>query len=442
MFRLFRSGPLSSSSFRHLVTALWVNDLGNAIGEVALAILVYDRTGSPLASASLFLALRFLPATVSPLLTAYAEALSPRIVLTILYVLEGCVFAGIATLTHHFSLPLILVLVAIDGGLAIVSGALARSAITNNLLPIGFLREGNGIANLGTMVAFAAGPVIGGLLVAERSASTALYADAATFLVTALVIVTTPKITIASDREAGASGRFKAGIAVLRERPAVRRMLIAMVLTFALGSVAVPIEVVFAQTTLHAGSSGYGLLITAWGVGMIGGGLLFTLGAEVPLMRLLGFTTGLVAVGYLGLAISPTLAVACAFSCVGGTGNGAAWVAAMTAIQERIPLNAQSSVMSVLYGLDRVMPALAFVIGGVIAAVSSPRIAYAVAGVGTALALVFFLIRPIDRVQLNTIGEQPNHDQPPEAQNGSAGDGEPEEIQAYDRNLRTTSTFS
>lgn len=439
---MFRSGPLSSGSFRHLVTAFWINDLGDAIGEVALAILVYDRTGSPLASASLFLALRFLPAAVSPMLTAYAEGLSPRIVLTTLYVLEGCVFAGIATLTHHFSLPLVLVLVAIDGGLAIVAGALGRSAITNNLMAAGLLREGNGIANMGSMVAFASGPVIGGAIVAGRGAGTALYVDAATFLVTALVIVTAPKITIATDRAAGASGRMKAGVEVLRTRPAVRRMLIAMVLTFALGSIAVPIEVVFAQTTLHAGASGYGLLITAWGIGMILGGALFTLSASVPLMRLLGATTALVAIGYGGLAISPTLAVACAFSCVGGTGNGAAWVAAMTAIQERIPLQSQSSVMSVLYGLDQVMPALAFLLGGVITAVSSARVAYAAAGAGTALALVFFMVRPIDRVQLNTIREHPDEEPHEAARNGHVADDKPEGIVPFDRNLTTTTTMS
>ena len=79
---MFESGPLRFSTFRHLVTALWVNDLGNAIGEVALAVLVYDRTGSALASATLFLALRFLPAVLSTPLAAYAEVFPPRILLT------------------------------------------------------------------------------------------------------------------------------------------------------------------------------------------------------------------------------------------------------------------------------------------------------------------------------------------------------------------------
>jgi MFS family permease len=439
---MFESGPLRFSTFRHLVTALWVNDLGNAIGEVALAVLVYDRTGSAVASATLFLALRFLPAVLSTPLAAYAEVFPPRILLTVLYLLEACLFAGIAVVTHHFSLPLVLGLVAVDGVAAILAGTLARSAITNNLITAGLLREGNGIANLGSMVAFAAGPVVAGAIVAWHGASTALLIDAASFLVTALVIVTAPKITIASDHEAGAAGRIKAGVAVLRTRPSVRRLLIAITLTFALSSIAVPIEVVFAQRTLHAGSTGYGLLLASWGVGMIVGGAVFTLGKGIRLMPLLGFSTALVAIGYGGLAISPTLAVACAFSWLGGTGNGAAWVAAMTAIQERTPLHAQSAVTSVLYALDQVMPAVGFVIGGVITAASSPRVAYAVSGIGTALALAFFVIRPIDRVPLNTIDEQPTHGLIVDPDQLAADGIDSEEIQSIGRNFIPTSQIS
>ncbi len=329
---------LRNAGFRHLAAALSINEFGNAIGEVALALLVYDRTGSAIASATLFLALRFFPALLAPLLTTYVEVLHPRVVLTVLYIAEAALFAAIASVAHRFSLALVLALVTLDGVLAIVATTLNRSAITNNLVGVGLLREGNGIVNLGAMIAFAAGPVVAGALVAWHGASLALLVDAGSFLLTALVIATAPGLRIESDHETGTAGRFKAGMAILRTRPTVRRLLFAIALTLGLASVAVPIEVVFAQKTLHAGSSGYGFLLTSWGAGMLIGGVAFTLGHSFPLMRILGYSTAMVAIGYGGLALSPTLAVACAFSLVGGTGNGAAWVAAMTAIQQRIPL--------------------------------------------------------------------------------------------------------
>lgn len=395
--------PLRSAAFRHLAAALWVNETGNAVGEVALSLLVYDRTGSPLATATLFVSLRCLPALLAPLLTTYAEALNPRAVLSCMYVVEAGLFVGIAALARHFSLPLVLAAVVADGAFAIVATTLNRSAITNNLMTPGLLRQGNGLVNLGTMVAFAVGPVIAGSVVAWSGARTALLLDALSFLVAAAVIASARGVGIESDREAGALGRIKTGAAILRTRRTLRRLIIAVTVTVGLASVADPIQVVFARTTLHAGSTGYGLLLGTWGLGMVIGGGAFAVARDFPLMKMLGYSTALLAFGYCGIALSPTLLVACVLSCLGGIGNGAAWVAAMTATQERIPLSAQSTVMSLLYALNLMTPAVGFAIGGIVTSLSSPRLAYAIAGLGTALAVVSCVIRPIDRAGSDSV---------------------------------------
>jgi MFS family permease len=106
-------------------------------------------------------------------------------------------------------------------------------------------------------------------------------------------------------------------------------------------------------------------------------------------------------VGYCGLAAAPTLVVACAFSCVGGAGNSAAWVAAGTALQERTPLNRQAAVMAVLEAFNQVMPALGFIVGGAVTALTSARMAYAISAAGIAVVVVWFSFRPIDRVPLD-----------------------------------------
>ena len=91
--------------FRRLAGAYTINELGNWIGDIALAILVFDRTGSSIATAGLFLALRFLPAILAPLLTTRTEVISPRRVLPALYIGEGVIFGLIALLARSFSLP-------------------------------------------------------------------------------------------------------------------------------------------------------------------------------------------------------------------------------------------------------------------------------------------------------------------------------------------------
>ncbi len=309
-------------------------------GEIALTILVYDRTHSPLITAALFLALRFLPALLAPLLTARVEAMRARRVLPILYVLEAVLFAGMALLVAHQAwIPAVLALAALDGALAIVAKTLTRSATARGLLKQGLLREGNAIVNLGWMGSTACAPLISGGLVAWKGAQAALLVDAATFLIAAAIIGTAAGIHVESDRDAGFMERLRSGLALIRRPGPIRRLLFALGLVMLLSAVPLPIEVVFAKHVLHAGDSGYGLLISSWGVGMVIGGAIFAGLGRLPLTKIFVAGMFVVALGYGVLAAAPTLAFACLGSVIGGIGNGAGWVAAVTALQERIPLH-------------------------------------------------------------------------------------------------------
>jgi MFS family permease len=375
------SRPLRSAAFRHLAAAYWVNEFGNWIGEIALTLLVYDRTHSALATAGLFLALRFLPALVAPFLTVRVETLRARVVVTVLYVIEGFFFGGIAWLAHHFSLGAVLALGGLDGLLAITAKALTRSATASRLRDDGLLREGNGILNLGAMTSTAGSPVIAGVLVAWRGAAAALLLDAATFLAAALIIATAPEIRLTAEAKLSFTRRLDEVVAQVRGHLPLRRLLVAIALVMAVGAIPVPIEVVFVRHTLRDSASAYGLLLGSWGIGMVIGGAGFIAGSRAGLNRLLVVGVLLTALGYGGIAASPTLAVACVFSAIGGIGNGAAWVAAVTAVQEVTSPGSQSAVMSVLEGLNQVMPAIGFVIGGLLTAATSTRVAFGVAAV-------------------------------------------------------------
>jgi MFS family permease len=425
--------PLRSAVFRHLAAAYWVNELGNWIGEIALTILVYDRTHSPLGTAALFLAMRFVPALLAPFVTVRAETAHPRLLLTLMYLLEAAFFGGIAFLTHHFVFSVLFVLCALDGVLAIAAKALTRSATANHLLEQGLLREGNGILNLGVMASLACAPVIAGGLVAANGAQTALFVDAGTFVLTAVIVALAPGLHMESDQTSGFIGRARNGLSAVRDRRSVRRLIFAVALTMLLGAVPIPIEVVFAKHTLHAGDNGYGFLLGSWGVGMVIGGTAFAVVREWRLTTVFVVGTLLTAIGYGVLAGAPTLAVACAGSAVGGLGNGASWIAAVTAIQERIPLNTQSAVMAVLEGLNQVVPALGFIAGGVITLLSSARIAYAIAALGVAAVVLAFSARPIDQVFVRPLSSGGNSEPPPQ---------EMQDIDAMTRSHVLHSTFT
>lgn len=396
--------PLRATTFRHLAAAYWTNELGNLVGDVALAILVFDRTNSAVATAVLFVALRFAPAAVAQLLTSRVEAAAARRVLPVLYALEAALFVAMAAVSRDFSLPAILVLAACDGVLAITAKALTRSASANHLMRRDLLREGNAILNLGTMASLALGPAIGGVIVAWQGAGAALLVDAATFVVTALIVATTPRLHIASDTEINAAGRRRAGLEAIRSRPLLVKLFLACGIALMLASIAVPVEVVFAKRTLNAGDTGYGALLAAWGAGMVLGGALFAFSSRFRITLVLGVSAAIIALGYGGLAISPTLAIACAFSVLGGTGNGVAGIAAITAIQQEIPLTAQSAVMAVLEGVNQVMPGIGFIAGGALTAIYSARLAYAVSAIGVGVVILVSAARPLLRVGRPAIG--------------------------------------
>lgn len=386
------TGPLRLRDFRHLAAAATINELGNWIGELALAILVFDRTGSALATAALFLSLRFAPALLGPLLTAHAEALPPRRLLPALYLLEAVLFAALALTPAHTPLAVLLALCALDGTLAIAAGAVTRGATAMTLVDRGLLREGNALLNLGTMAASALGPVIAGVAVAAWSARAALALDAASFVLVAAIVVSARTLQLESDTEIDAAGRLRAGLALIRNQPGLQQMLAGLGLALLFGAIAVPIEVVFAKQTLHAGDTGYGLLLASWGVGQIVGGTVFATASRVRIAYVLVAAAALIAAGYGGLAISPSLAVACAFSCLGGAGNGCGGVAAITALQQAIPMARQSAVMAVVGAVTTVATATGFIVGGAVTAASSPRIAYAVSGAGVLLVLAAALL--------------------------------------------------
>ena len=115
---------------------------------------------------------------------------------------------------------------------------------------------------------------------------------------------------------------------------------------------------------------------------MLFGSLVFARLRRAPLPLLLLCSTLAIAAGYLGMAVAPTLAVACVASALGGTGNGVQWVAVVSAVQELTAATMQARVISVLESIASALPAVGFVLGGLIATVYSPRATFAFAGIG------------------------------------------------------------
>lgn len=409
--------PLRRSPFRRLALSYAVNEMGDWLGIVALSVLVFELTGSPLATTALFMGTGFLPALMTPFFVARLERPPPRFVLPAIYAAEAAAFGALALLADHFSLAAIVAIAAVDGALALTGKTLTRAVTATMLEPYGELRAGNAVLNIAFTGGAAVGPALAGAAVAAVGVQSALLLDAASFyLIACIVLSARPLPQPEPEGEARLRERVKAGLGYIRRTPTLRRLLAAEAGALVFFSLALPIEVIYAKETLGAGDAGYGLLLGSWGAGMVCGSIVFATLRRARLPLLLFFSTLAIGASYLGMAGAQTLAVACAATIVGGTGNGIQWVALVSAVQELTAPAMQARVLGTLESSASATPGLGFVLGGLIASQWSTRAAFLVAGAGVlvilaASALVLGRNWPVDGAKESPEGVDPTADE-------------------------------
>ena len=153
-----------------------------------------------------------------------------------------------------------------------------------------------------------------------------------------------------------------------------------------------PIEVTYAKATLHAGDRGLGLLLTAWGAGAVLGSAVFARFVKRPLGGMLGVGTVAIGLAYVGFAVAPSLGLACVAAALGGVGNGLQMPSLISIVQRITPQNLQGRMMGAVESLSALCRAIGLPLGGILVALSSPRIAFVIVGSG-AVATTAALIR-------------------------------------------------
>ena len=170
-----RFAPLGVRPFGRLLTSYTVNEIGDAVGVVALAVLVYDRTEAVAPTAAIFLAAKFLPALLAPLLTARVDQLAAAADPADPLRARGARVRRAGVDRRQQLRPrLVLALALVDGTLAITGRGLTRGAVAAVLQPAGLLREGNALMNIGFAVASVGGAALAGLLIGTFGLATAL----------------------------------------------------------------------------------------------------------------------------------------------------------------------------------------------------------------------------------------------------------------------------
>jgi MFS family permease len=424
-----RSLP-TSPRMRRILAAYTINRLGTWFGLVALSLAVFDHTHSALAVAALLVAGQALPAFMVPAVVARIEASRRRRELTGLYLFEAIVTAALAVLVWHFWLPAVLLLVALDSTAALAASALLRAEVAraardqleeqaqsatraNDRLgsegsappsaePVAVdaatsegdsheaERQANAALNIAFSATFMIGPVLAGAAVATAGASVALLIDAASFLICgAMLIDLHPHVEEAGG--ASVRARLRAAWQHINDVAALRMLLIAEGFALVFFAADGSIEVPYAKVTLGVGDRGYGLLLTVWGVGVVVGSIVFARMVQRPLGAMLSAGTLAVGLAYIGFAAAPSLPVACLAGFVGGVGNGVQWASLLSAVQRLTPQHLHGRMMGAVESLGALCPGIGLLLGGALVALSSPRSAFLVVGVGATATTVAFL---------------------------------------------------
>jgi MFS family permease len=315
--------PLKVPGFRNLFFATLGSSAGTLLAAVALAIDVQDRTNSGLWVAAVFI-VEFLPTVVVGLLLGpLLDRLERRSLMVAADALRIGVFVALPFAPNAATVV----------GLAAVAGLATgffRPAVyagVPNLVPDEELPSANALLQAIENVSWAAAPLLGGVLTAAAGPSAAYAINAASFLISILLVVRIPPRLLQSERalSRGHWSDLREGFSAALRSPSMRAVLVAWsIASLATGGANVA-EIFLAKHTFHGGDLGFGLLYSAMGGGLVLGSFMSAaLLSRSGVARTYGASLTLMAMGYLGAAASPNVWVATGCCVVAGTGNGTA----------------------------------------------------------------------------------------------------------------------
>lgn len=371
--------------------AVWVADLlsvtGDQLARVALAVLVYGRTGSAAWAAATY-ALTFLPAIVGGvLLSGLADRYARRSVL-VGTDLARAVLVGIMAVPG-LPLPALCALLVV----VVLLGAphtAARGALLPDLLPGDLYERGLAVAQMTSQTAQVVGFAAGGLLVAAVSPATALALDAVTFAVAAVVIRVGLARRPRPDGGRGTGSGWRDVLAGITDITADPRRRALVLLVWMVGLYVVP-EALAAPyaAQIGAGPAVVGLLMAADPLGSVLGAWLFVrfLPPERR-ARLIGVLAVAAGVPLLFTALVPAVPVALLLWGVSGMASTAYVMQAQASFVRATPAAIRGRAIGVAASGIVAGQGVAVLAGGLLADLWTPSTAIAVCGgVGVLVAL-------------------------------------------------------
>jgi MFS family permease len=313
--------------FRRFWLGMMISRGGDAFTTVALSWVVLSLAG-PLQLGVVLMCFG-LPRVVSgPIAGRLLDRSRPQLLLAADNAARGLLIAAVPVLlwSHHLAVADLYGIAAVSALLSSVT-EVAEGALVPRLVGDDQLDAANALLSANWELAYIVGPVIAGVIVATIGAPYALVFDAASFAVMSAICLSLPALAAAAPEllkppeppsEEHPMRRNGLGLGLLLRFPAVLVLSLCSFGMLFLDGIATVLYPVYSRSFLHTGPAGYGILVSAAGVGAllgvaVGPGLAgrlppalrisVVIAAGAPLFGLLRLAPDLpVAVGLLGLA--------------------------------------------------------------------------------------------------------------------------------------------
>jgi MFS family permease len=381
----------SAREFRLLFLAAVGSGVGTRLAVLALMVDVWDRTHSGKWVAAL-LVTDFVPIIlIGVLLGSFLDRFSRRRLMIASDLLRAAVFCALPFAGSAAAV------VALAGVAGLATGFFRPASYAGlpNLVPDEDLADANGLFQAAENLTWMLGPLLGGVLLSYTSPDGAYWFNAATFVVSALLIARIAESRLQSEKaeSEGHLRDLRAGFALLGSS----RALLAVVVAWSLASLAVGIsdvaEIELAKVAFDSGNFGLGLLMAASGLGLIFGSLWAGWATErFGTATAYGAAIATMGAGVGLAALSPTVWLASVIVIAVGIGNGVAAVANSLLVQRGTPDTLRGRAFTVAMSLNYSALLIGMMAGGFVSDAVGARWSWGIAGIITLVAALAGLV--------------------------------------------------
>lgn len=366
------------AAFRLLFLATLGSGVGTWMATIALTADITARTQSPWWVSALFI-VTFLPSVVVGLAAGpLIDRLSRKRLIVAADLARLAVFAALPFVGGTLT---ILALAAVAG----VANSFFRPAVlagVPNLVSEDDLAHGTSLLQATDWVAATLGPILGGVIVSASGVDVVYWVNAATFLISAALLVRIPAALLQSE-QAVTRGHWRdlvEGLSAFRRSAAMFTVLFAFGFAMLATGLINVSEIFLAERALHRGAFGYGLLWTATGIGLVVGSLVSgsLIEKRDPIsVYPLAFLPW--AAGILGAAIAPNLWVASVAMVLAGFGNGLTFPITILIVQRHTADRLRGRAFTVIISAHNALLGIAMVAAGALTNLAGARWTYGVA---------------------------------------------------------------